>query len=198
MQIVMSLLNTQSAYLESDALTAIKNSQHRIQAMSLIHQKLYQADNVAFINMPSYIRELAGFLRESYDSGRDIQCNLDLEEIDLDVSQAVPVGLILNEAITNVIKYAFPGGQRGAIDIVMKRESGSRIMLSISDNGVGLPAGSDPGKKHSFGMNLIRGLAGQLGGTISIASDKGLCILIEFPLNAVMKTTTENELSTTI
>ncbi|MDO6429584.1 histidine kinase dimerization/phosphoacceptor domain -containing protein [Flavitalea sp. BT771] len=198
MQIVMSLLNTQSAYLESDALTAIKESQHRMQAMSLIHQKLYQADNVALINMPSYIRELTGFLRESYDSGRYIQCNLDLEEINLDVSQAVPVGLILNEAITNVIKYAFPGRQRGTIDVVMKKVAGSGILLSISDNGIGLPTGPGAGKKYSFGMNLIRGLTGQLGGTINIVSDNGLCVQIAFPLSTVMKPAPENELSMTI
>lgn len=197
MQIVMSLLNTQSTYLEDDALTAIKESQHRMQAMSLIHQKLYQADNVAAINMPSYIRELTGYLNDSYDMGRHVQYNLDIEEIELDVSQAVPVGLILNEAITNAIKYAFPGEHKGAIDIVMKKVSGSRVMLGIGDNGIGLPSGNVAGEQHSFGISLIRGLVTQLEGSINIMSGKGLCLQIEFPFHTAMKAAETNVTITT-
>ena len=193
MQIVMSLLNTQSAYLENDALTAIKESQHRMQAMSLIHQRLYLADNVAAINMRNYIRELSGYLRDSYDSGRNIRYNLDIEDIELDVSQAVPVGFILNESITNTIKYAFPDGRNGTIDIVMKKITECKILLKIGDDGIGLLRGIDTGKKHSFGMNLIRGLVAQLEGTLNITSEKGLIIRIEFPQKKFIKAVTENE-----
>jgi len=197
MQIVMSLLNTQSVYLENDALAAIKGSQHRMQAMSLIHQKLYQGENVASINMPSYIQELTGYLKNSFDTSRYIYFKLDIAKIELDVSQAVPVGLILNEAITNVIKYAFPGERKGTIDIVMKRVRGNRVLLAISDDGIGLPSDYEPGKKQSFGMNLIHGLVSQLEGTISVISGEGLCIQIEFPFNIAMKSSTKNEISTT-
>src|SRR5262249_22759774 len=109
LQIVMSLLNSQSAYIDNEpALTAIHDSQHRVQAMSLIHQKLYNSENLSSIEMSNYIRELAYNLRDSFNAGKHIRFNFNIESIEMDVSQAVPVGLILNEAITNSIKYAFP------------------------------------------------------------------------------------------
>ena len=105
----MSLLNSQSAYIDNEpALTAIHDSQHRVHAMSLIHQKLYNTENVSSIDMSSYIRELASYLRDSFNTGQRIRFEFDIAPLELDVSQAVPVGLILNEAVTNSIKYAFP------------------------------------------------------------------------------------------
>ena len=100
LQIVMSLLNSQSAFINNDAaLTAIHDSQHRVHAMSLIHQKLYSSENVSSINMSVYIRELVSYLSESFDARKHIRFHLDIEPLEMDVSQAVPLGLILNEAI---------------------------------------------------------------------------------------------------
>lgn len=192
MQIVMSLLNTQSVYLENDALTAIKDSQHRMQAMSLIHQKLYQSENVAYINMPAYIHELTDYLSDSYDTGHAIHFDLDVQQIELDVAQAVPAGLILNEAITNAIKYAFPGETKGTISIIMQSIPGNGLLLDISDNGIGLPPGFDSAKNNSFGMSLMRGLVKQLEGGIQIQPGKGLRIRIEFPHNKIMNPASEN------
>ena len=121
LQIVISLLNTQSAYVDNeDALLAIQNSQHRMHAMSLIHQKLYQSDNLANIDMSWYIYELISYMRECFDTDNKINFVLDTEKVYLDVAQAVPLGLIINEAISNAIKYAFPADRKGAVKIVLK------------------------------------------------------------------------------
>ena len=193
MQIVMSLLNTQSAYLENEALTAIQDSQHRMQAMSLIHQKLYQAENVAFINMYAYIHELTSYLRESYDSSHSVYFELDVEAIELDVAQAVPVGLILNEVITNAIKYAFPGNGKGIVTIRMQCLKDNHILLAVSDNGIGLPAGFSNSSHHSLGMNMMQGLVGQLEGNLLIESGQGLKITIRFPYKKIAASVLENE-----
>lgn len=181
LQIVMSLLNTQSAYLENEAaLFAIRESQHRMQAMSLIHQKLYQSDNIASIDMPSYIRDLVNYLKESYNIDHRIRFEIQVDALKTDVSQAVPLGLILNEAITNAIKYAFPDKQQGIVSIKMQVKSDQLLQLSVSDNGVGFPPGFDIKKSNSLGMNLMQGLTQQLGGNIIIESHHGLSISIYF------------------
>lgn len=179
LQIVISLLNTQSAYLDNDdALEAIQNSQHRMHAMSLIHQKLYQTNNLSSINMSWYIKELAEYLKDSFDDEDKIKFKLKLSEIELDVAQAVPLGLILNEAISNAIKYAFPE-HKGIINILFE-EKDEHYLLRIEDNGIGLPENFESNESDSLGMNLMMGLAEQLDGTFSIESDNGVIITINF------------------
>ncbi|AWH85670.1 hypothetical protein HYN59_11375 [Flavobacterium album] len=179
LQIVISLLNTQSAYLDNEeALEAIQNSQHRMHAMSLIHQKLYQTENLSSINMPWYIKELADYLKDSFDHEGKIRFELSLASIDLDVAQAVPLGLILNEAITNAIKYAFPD-QKGIINILLE-ETDNSYLLRISDNGIGLPEHFESAETDSLGMSLMMGLAEQLDGTFTIRSGAGVVITINF------------------
>ncbi|HTB26539.1 MAG TPA: sensor histidine kinase, partial [Puia sp.] len=181
LQIVMSLLNSQSAYLENDAaLTAIQDSQHRIHAMSLIHQKLYNTENVSSINMSSYIHELVSYLRESFDTGQRIRFDMDIEPLEMDVSQAVPVGLILNEAITNSLKYAFPDGRDGEINISLSRTSANHFLLQISDNGIGMPENFINKKPGSLGLSLMTGLSEDLDGNFVIENKNGTTIKISF------------------
>lgn len=181
LQIVMSLLNSQSAYLENDtALEAIRESQQRIHSISLIHQKLYQSENAALIEMPVYIRELTEYLQDSFNTGQSIRFDLQIDPIELDVTQAVPVGLILNEAISNAIKYAFPNQQTGAISISMQHTEEGRLKLVTADNGVGLPPDFDIEKTNSLGMSLMRGLSEQLNGSFDLKSANGLAIHISF------------------
>ncbi|MEE1898421.1 histidine kinase dimerization/phosphoacceptor domain -containing protein [Flavobacterium rakeshii] len=180
LQIVISLLNTQSAYLENeDALLAIQNSQHRMHAMSLIHQKLYQTDNLSSINISWYIQELASYLKDSFDDENKIRFELNTQSVELDVAQAVPLGLILNEAISNAIKYAFPQ-QKGIISITFKETQENTFLLQITDNGIGLPEGFEPTELDSLGMNLMTGLAEQLDGTFNITTNNGVTITITF------------------
>jgi len=181
LQIVMSLLNTQSAYIDNGpALSAIHDSQHRVHAMSLIHQKLYSSANLATINMPVYIRELVSYLADCYGVGSRVYFDLAVDRLEMDVEQVVPLGLILNEAITNSIKYAFPDGCNGVIAISLAEFGPHRCLLTISDNGVGLPDRLNTARPGSLGMQLMQGLAGDLDGTFTIESRNGTTIRIAF------------------
>jgi two-component sensor histidine kinase len=122
LQVVMSLLNSQADALQDKAaLSAIQESQHRVQAMALIHQKLYQSEGVARIPMHDYIEEVVAYLHESYCLDQLVRFQLEVEPIELDVTQAVPLGLIINEVITNAFKYAFPGGLPGTVCLSLRR-----------------------------------------------------------------------------
>ncbi len=181
LQIIMSLLNGQSAYLQNDAaLVAIRDSQHRVQAISLIHKKLYMSDNVGQINMPHYIHELVEYLNECYDTRHRVRFHIDIAPIQIDVSQAVPLGLILNEAITNSIKYAFPENGEGMIAIHLEPGDDGYYALTIADNGKGLPQDFQIGKCNSLGMSLMQGLSDDLGGEFSIRNRDGVEICIRF------------------
>ncbi|MXN90375.1 hypothetical protein GR160_03980 [Flavobacterium sp. Sd200] len=181
LQIVMSLLNSQSAYLKDQvAVTAIKNSQHRVHSMSLIHQKLYKSDDLAAINMPEYINELIDYLKDSFDLDHNIYFETEIEDIDMDVSQAVPIGLILNEAITNSIKYAFGANRNGRITVKLAYSHDDYFILTIADDGSGLPSGFDITKTTSLGMKLMQGLSSDLDGNFRIVSDNGTKITVEF------------------
>ncbi len=185
LQIVMSLLNTQSNYIKNkEAFSAIKNSQHRLFAISLIHQKLYKTENTILINMSSYIKDLVGYLKDSFDVNSNIDFKLEIEHIFLEETQSIPVGLILNEAITNAIKYAFPQGQKGLITILMKKEK-NHYFMSIKDNGVGIPDTFSIDNSSSLGMTLIKGLTRQLDGNIKIKKTDGTQIEIVFKNKAV-------------
>jgi len=184
LQIVMSLLNSQSAFIDNEsALTAIHDSQHRVHAMSLIHQKLYGSENVSSIDMSAYIRELVAYLADSFDTGQRIHFEYAIEQFEMDVSQAVPLGLILNEAITNSLKYAFPNGRTGLISISLKNITSNRYLLIISDNGIGIPSNFNNKKPGSLGMSLMAGLSEDLDGNFSTENNKGTTISISFVHN---------------
>ncbi|MDB5147697.1 MAG: hypothetical protein JWQ57_1717 [Mucilaginibacter sp.] len=186
LQIVMSLLSTQSAYLENNAaIEAITESQNRVQAIALIHHKLYSANNVASIYMPSYITDLIHNLTDCFDSAAcRIRFEQVIEPIHLDLTQAVPFGLILNEAITNAIKYAF-SCKDGQIIIALQRVGEDGLILTVTDNGKGLPADFDLKTATSLGMEMMKALSKQLGGTFKIQNNAGVTISIEFKIEKV-------------
>lgn len=181
--VVASLLEIQSSYLKNKAaLSAIKDSQHRIHSMSTIHQKLYQSETLSTIHMPEYIYELVEYLRESYGIRGNIRFEIHVEKIDLNHASAITLGLILNEAITNAIKYAFTHIAEGKISIALTYLSGTEIMLSVSDNGRGLPADFNDRIGASMGMELLQGLTDDIGGSFNIRTDEGTHINIIFPI----------------
>ncbi len=182
LQVVMSLLNTQGAYLKDEtALNAIHASQHRVHAISLIHRKLYQTDHLlTVIDMAVYIKEIAEYLADSLDADRQINFSLDIDPIELDVAQAVPTGLIINEAVTNAVKYAFPGKSAGQIRIRLGKMPAGNMELMICDNGIGLPAHFNWQDTESLGMSLMQGLCKQLDGHFEVLDTNGLTIKISF------------------
>ena len=182
LQIVVSLLNTQAAHMEEgSALAAIRDSRLRMQAIAMLHQKLYQVENAGLIEMTGYINELVGNLRLGCECMEDVRFHVEVEPVLLDVSQATPVGLLLNEAITNAIKYAFHGRGRGNIRVVLKQLPGRVYLLSVADDGIGLPADfKSQRKKGTFGMSLIDTLTQQLEGTLELENNGGLTLNIRF------------------
>jgi len=184
LQMVMSLLKVQSHHLKDPAvISAIKESQNRIHSMSLIHKKLYQSENVMSVNMSVYIQELVEYFQSTFDMGRGIQFSLDLEAIELDTSQAVPLGLILNEAITNSIKHAFVNKESGLISLSFKNIDGNYLKMSVKDNGIGISADLNDFDFNSLGMKLIRGFSNDLDAKLVIKNENGLLIDIEFLQN---------------
>lgn len=182
LQLAMSLLNTQSFYIDNEkAQEAIQQSRNRMYAMSLIHQRLYQVDSLETIDMSQYIPELVNYIRDLVEEKQHIDFDLHIQPLRLDVSQAVPLGLILNEAITNSVKHAFNGRDKGRITIKLEMEQNtSRAQLLIADNGTGLPAGFDSSATTSMGMQLINTLVVQIDGTLHILNQGGLSLVISF------------------
>jgi two-component sensor histidine kinase len=183
LQIVMSLLYTQGAYLKNiDAKEAIRDSQNRVQVISIIHQKLYSKSNVSSIIVADYVSDLVRHLGKAYDCARrDIRFKEHLDPIKLDISQAVPMGLILNEAITNCIKYAF-GKEGGEIIINGLSIPDDSFLLTIADNGKGLPAGFNIAESTTLGMEMMRALSKQLGGTVQVEDNPGVTVTIKFKI----------------
>ncbi|AYL95371.1 sensor histidine kinase [Mucilaginibacter celer] len=179
---VICLLESQAVYLENDALKAIESSQHRIYAMSLIHQKLYQSDDIKTIDMSLYLPEFVQYLNDSFGTQRQVRFQLDIEPIQLGVSQAIPLALIINEAVTNSIKYAFAPDTIGIISISMNQR-GQDISLIIADNGIGLNPILVNMPLESLGLKLMNGLSEDINARIKIENNQGTRISIVFNID---------------
>jgi two-component system, sensor histidine kinase PdtaS len=181
LQIVISLLNAQAEYLEHPmARSAIQQSRERMEAIAIIHQKLYRTENNTLIHVRAYVYELVDNLQECFANARDIHFQLDIADIVLDIAQSVPLGLILNEAITNAIKYAYPEGERGTVSISLQPADAGRIELRIADNGRGMPSNFDWKNSSSLGLQLINLLTQQLKGELYFINKNGLEITLHF------------------
>jgi two-component sensor histidine kinase len=172
LQVVSSLLSIQGREIEdAKALEAVKESQNRVKSMALIHQYLYGEHDLKSINMQEYVSQLSQNLFDTYRLDRDlVELKLEIETVHLDVDTAVPVGIILNELITNSLKYAFPEGQGGLLEVNLF-EKDNCLVLIVKDNGIGQSTGKHSGT--NFGMKLIRAFEHKLGAAIEIASENG-------------------------
>jgi two-component system, sensor histidine kinase PdtaS len=181
LQTIMGLLGTQSRYLRNDiAISAITDSQRRIQSMSLIHQKLYQSNNLSSIRMVDYVHELVDSLGDSFNVSNHVRFKLDIQPIELDLAHCIPIGLILNEAITNSFKHAFQSDEQGLVSISLKNTSANNYLLIIKDSGPGLPHGFLVDRSDSMGMNLMRGLCAEIGAQFIVSGQNGVQIEISF------------------
>lgn len=187
MQIISSLLSLQIGSNQDPNLKNIlRESQNRITSMSLVHEKLYQSKDLVNINFAEYIEDIVNGLKRSYISKADnIKFILEKKETTLSLDFAVPCGLIINEILTNSIKYAFPASGDGEVkielDSFVDKDDVTKVILSIRDNGVGLPADFTSRQTHSLGIRLIRGLVQtQLQGELEIKNDNGAYFLISF------------------
>ncbi|MCZ7397569.1 MAG: PAS domain S-box protein [Candidatus Methanoperedens sp.] len=183
MQIVSSLLDHQAQYIkDKNVIDIFTESQNRILSMSLVHEKLYQSEDLAKIDFYNYINDLVANLFQSYaaNSGK-ITLNISIENIQIDIDLAIPCGLIANELITNSLKYAFPEGTEGEIKIAFRKKEENMLEFVISDDGIGLPKDLDFRKTESLGLHLVTILAeNQLHGEINLIRGKGTEFQIKF------------------
>jgi PAS domain S-box-containing protein len=184
LQIISSLLNLQSRDIKDEqVLRAFQTGQDRIGAMAMVHEKLYQSEDLARIDFGDYIRSLAANLISSYGLGsRDIDLKIDVENILLGVDTAIPCGVIVNELVANSLKHAFPGDRSGEIDVSFHEVDGQYTMV-FRDNGVGMSEDLDFNRPSSLGLTIVNALTGQLRGAIVLGRNGGGCeVSITFPV----------------
>lgn len=182
LQIISGLLNLQSHHITDEkALEIYKESQNRVISMALIHQDLYQSQDLGQVNFAYYVRNLAENLFTSYGikDGR-IKLSINAQSQDLVVDTAIPCGLVVNELLSNSLKHAFPHGRKGEIRINFAVLDEDRFVLTVADNGVGFPSGMDPEKSDSLGLQLVLVLVEQLGGTLELDRTSGTSFTITF------------------
>ncbi|WP_343485793.1 histidine kinase dimerization/phosphoacceptor domain -containing protein [Allomuricauda sp. d1] len=177
LQTVSSLLSLQSRSLDDTQMSnIIKSSQNRVVSMAMVHEMLYKRDDyLSKVELEPYVRELSEYLvRSIRDNADDIALNLQVPKLKLSIDTVIPLGLIINETVTNALKYGLPEGTKGEIYIRMKPLNDSKYELYLGDNGIGFPEDINPKNTKSLGLKLIHNLSRQLRGTISRdASKKG-------------------------
>ena len=177
--VISGLLGLQASYLEDEQVKKLfEESRNRIHTMALIHDKLYQYEALAKINFCAYINDLVDHIKESYMIS-EIHFSVTCNDIFLDIKNAVPCGLILNELISNACKHAFVGVKEGEIKIVCTK-MGEKFTMAVSDNGVGFDMESALKKPNSLGLTLISALSDQVGGSVKTSHDHGTAFYISF------------------
>ncbi len=174
LQVVASLLNMQARGV-SDAVTKVLllESANRVKSMALVHEQLYQGGDLSSIDFAAYLRQLAKHLRDVYgEVATRAPVRIEAEPTVLGIETAVPLGLIINELVANAYKHAFPGTRRGQVLLRLRALGGGLLELVVSDDGVGLPAGFQPGRIGSLGMQLVASLAEQLAGTLECGPER--------------------------
>lgn len=181
LQVISSILNLQSSFVKDEKILEILDeSRNRIRSMAIIHENLYRTTNFSSIDFSNYLQNLASNLISSYYVQRGIiHLNTDMEKVELVLDQAIPCGLLVNELITNSIKYAFPVKKEGSIFIGLKEEN-ETIYIRIEDDGIGLPKDYSISESDTLGLQLVSTLVEQLDGEISVVSDEGTKYLITF------------------
>ncbi|GGA96146.1 sensor histidine kinase [Mucilaginibacter rubeus] len=179
LQIAISLLEGQAAYTgQPEIAEAIKEGCNRLYVMSLAFHSIYDGELLSTINLREYLGKLVNYLREEFGNDNNVKLESELDPCLVDLAQAIPMGLILSEAVSNAYKFAFPDKKNGCISITLKNLQGS-IVLTISDNGVGLPAPAVNAESQAFGFSLIEGLGRQLSAIVNIENLNGLTVSLE-------------------
>lgn len=181
LQVLSSLLHLQSRHIKDEtALDAVREGQNRVDAMSLIHQKLYMGDNLAAVEMRDYLHNLGDTLLDSFGlEDERVKIIYHLSPLRLDVDTAIPLGLIVNELLTNSLKYAFPDGRQGLIEISLWQNEQGKLCLRVADNGVGKAGAPILKTSTSFGSNLVEILSKKLKGKPQVSHENGYATLIE-------------------
>ena len=182
LEMVKSLIALQSAQLEDPASKeAMLASQNRVQSMGIIHQKLYQGDNLGSIEMKDYFINLSEGILDAFKADEKVKIKCAMDNLELDVDTAIPIGLIVNELLTNALKYAFPKDKKGDIEISLVQSTPEILTLKVVDNGIGKIKGQAP-KGTGFGTQLVELLTQQLNGKMTETINEGTSIFFQFKL----------------
>ena len=175
MQVMSSLLSLQSRLAShSETRRMLEENQNRIQSMALLHEILYQSQDLALVDFSKYLLRMVDCLFRSYGvSSQQILLYTELDPIKLELDDALPAGLLISEVVSNSLKHGFPAGRPGEVRIRMRRQSAATISLTLSDTGVGLPPNVDWANSRSLGLRLVRALAEQLHASLDVRSDGG-------------------------
>jgi two-component sensor histidine kinase len=180
LQIISSLLGLQAETVADEAVRGMfYESQRRIQAMSLVHQRLYGAEDLASIDTRTYLQSLVGDLARMYDPEGRIAFDIQAES-EMNIDTAVPCGLILTELVSNAFKYALPEAEPGQISVTLRPEAEHRWLLVVQDNGVGIPSDIDIAHTNSLGLTLVHDLVSQLEGSVQVDRSQGTTFTIHF------------------
>ena len=184
LELVKCLIELQSAQLEDSATKdAMIASQNRIQSMGIIHQKLYQGENLGSIDMKDYFINLGDGILDTFDAEDKVKIECAMEQLELDVDTAVPIGLIVNELLTNALKYAFPEDSNGKIKISLIQSNKETLTLKVVDNGIGKTIKTTP-KGTGFGSQLIKLLTQQLNGNMEETHENGTSVVFQFKIKS--------------
>jgi len=185
LQVISSLLNLQSGYIEDpQAAEVFRDSQNRIRSMALVHEKLYQSQDLTRVDLAEYIRNLVTYLFRAYSaSATGVTLDIQADDVFLTIDTAMPCGLILNELISNTLKHAFPDGQAGEIRVELHANCDHQVTLSVADTGIGLPKDLDLNTTTSLGLQLVHTLVDQLNGHIELNSSRGTEFNIAFAVS---------------
>ncbi len=175
MQVISSLVSLQAAQSQDTVVRdVLKDVSDRVRSMAMVHEKLYQTTDLARIDFAQYIESLLSYLWRSHgNESSGINLMRDLEPVSLSVDKAVPLGLILNELINNALKHAFEGSKHGEVSITLHKDENSKIILTVRDNGRGLPPGFDWKQSGTLGLRLVQMLAAQLHAGMEVTCEKG-------------------------
>ncbi|HTW64525.1 MAG TPA: histidine kinase dimerization/phosphoacceptor domain -containing protein [Bryobacteraceae bacterium] len=182
MQVMSSLLSLQSRAASTlEIRRMLEDNQNRIQSMALLHEILYQSEDLAIVDFSKYLMRMVHHLFLSYGvDNRRIRLKTELDPIGLELDDALPSGLLISEVISNSLKHAFPDGREGEVQIVLRRQSAATVSLLLSDDGVGLPEGLNWETSRSLGLRLVRALADQLHARLDIRAQGGTEISLVF------------------
>ena len=185
LQIISSMLKLQASYIDDEYATQLfRNCQFRVKSMSLVHEKLYNSNDLSKISFSDYTESLIKNLFASLNiNGNRIKYELDINDVNLNISIAIPCGLIINELITNALKYGFPDKKKGLIKISMNRLDNGKMNLTVRNNGIDLPTNFDMNKLSSFGMRLVDILKNQLEAELIIERKEGVAFSLIFAIH---------------
>jgi PAS domain S-box-containing protein len=183
MQVISSLLNMQAAHFKDPSLRdAFNEARGRVKSMALIHEKLYQAASLSHLNFGDYLKDTTAAISRSFGKST-ISCVVDAEEVSLSIENAIPLGLIVHELLSNAFKHAFPGERKGVIHLSLTWSPAGTIQLTVRDDGIGVPGDLDFRKSPTLGLQLVNDLVDQIEGTIELQGGEGTWFAITFQQN---------------